>query len=200
MGGIDCKIAFFPLNVCLLPGEDLPLRIFEPRYKQLINDCEKNGSTFGIPFMIKGQMQSFGTEVRLKQIVAKNSQGEMVILVEGVSNFEMISYKNQAEGKLYAAGTIKKIVNDREIDDPELIKMVIHYSDNLNSEFLKNIKGNAITLNDLAIALNLSSEDKYKYVSIKGLNDRERFIKAQMSILLKLSEQEKLLKNEYYLN
>ena len=200
MGETEHKIAFFPLNVCLLPGEDLPLRILEPRYKQLIEDCEKEGLHFGIPFTIRNQVQSFGTEVKIKQIVARNSQGEMVILVEGVSNFELISYRDPGEGKLYAAGKIKELRNDREVSDEELIQMVIHYSDNLNPEFLKAVKGNTIYLNDIATALNLSSEDKYTYISIKGLNEREKFLKAQMSILLKLREQEQLLNNDYYLN
>jgi hypothetical protein len=200
MNSKEYKIAFFPLNVCLLPGEDLPLRIFEPRYKQLIEDCEKNNMNFGIPFKVKSTMQSFGTEVRLKQIVAKNSQGEMVIVVEGVSNFEMISFNDPAENKLYAAGKVKEIKNDREISDPELIKMIIHYSENLDPEFLKDINGNTIKLNDVAMALNLSSEDKFSYISTRGLNEKEKFLKAQMSILLKLREQEKLLNNDYYLN
>ncbi|MGC9342218.1 MAG: LON peptidase substrate-binding domain-containing protein [Bacteroidales bacterium] len=200
MKDTERKIAFFPLNVCLLPGEDIPLRIFEPRYKQLIEDCDKKGLNFGIPFTIKNQMQSYGTEVRLKEIVAKNSQGEMVIMVEGISNFEMISFNDPAEGKLYAAGKIKELRSDREISDPDLVKMVIHYSENLDSEFLKTVKGNSIYLNDIATALNLSSEDKYKYISLKSLNDREKFLKAQMSILLKLREQENLLNNDYYLN
>jgi len=193
-------IALFPLNVCLLPGEDLPLRIFEPRYKQLIEDCEKHRLHFGIPFTIKNQIQSFGTEVRLKQIVAKNSQGEMVIMVEGISNFEVISIKDPSVGKMYAAGKVKELKSDREISDPELMKMVIDYSENLDPQFLKNVKGNTIYLNDIAGALNLSSEDKYMYISFTNLNDREKFLKAQMSILFKLREQEKLLNNDYYLN
>lgn len=200
MSEIKNKIAFFPLNVCLLPGEDIPLRIFETRYKQLINDCEEKSRNFGIPFVIKNEMQPFGTEVRLKQIVAKNSQGEMVILVEGVSNFEMISYKDPDNGKLYAAGKIIELKNDREISDNSLMKMIINYSEAYDPEFLKKIEGNTIRLNDLAIAMNLSSIDKYKYISMKKLDSRERFLKGQMSILVKLREQERLLDNDYYLN
>ncbi len=29
----------FPLQVAMLPGEELPLRIFEPRYAALVSDC-----------------------------------------------------------------------------------------------------------------------------------------------------------------
>ena len=126
--------------------------------------------------------------------------GEMVILVEGVSNFEMISYKDPDKGKLYAAGKILELKNDREIRDNRLMEMIINYSEEYDPEFLKKIKGNTILLNELAIAMNLSSADKYKYISMKDLDNRESFLKGQMSILVKLREQERLLDNDYYLN
>ncbi len=194
------KIGLFPLNVCLLPGEDLPLRIFEPRYKDLINDCSDKEQTFGIPFMKKSDMQSFGSEVKIKQIVARNSQGEMVIVVEGVSNFEMIRYRNPWEDKLYAGGSIVDLEEIEEVKDPGLMKMLIHYTDQLDPEFLKDVKGNSIRLLDVAKALNLSSEDKFRFISLRSLSEKEKFLKSQMNYLLKLREQEKLLNNDYYLN
>ena len=47
----NLEIPFFPLGVTLLPEEIIPLRIFEPRYIQLINDCEEKDLTFGIPYV-----------------------------------------------------------------------------------------------------------------------------------------------------
>src|ERR1700746_140008 len=32
-------LPMFPLEVALLPDDDLPLRIFEPRYSRLVSDC-----------------------------------------------------------------------------------------------------------------------------------------------------------------
>ncbi len=92
-------LPYFPLNISLLPGEDLPLRIFEPRYKQLINDCGEGKDSFGIPFLKNSEMQAFGSEVRVKQIVATNSMGEMVIVVEGLNNFEVVSFHDPLPGK-----------------------------------------------------------------------------------------------------
>ncbi len=42
------EIALFPLNTLLVPEMTLPLQIFEQRYLQLIKDCVKNGSVFGV--------------------------------------------------------------------------------------------------------------------------------------------------------
>ena len=48
---ISCYMArfipLFPLNIVVFPGEKLNLHIFEPRYKQLVNECYATGTTFG---------------------------------------------------------------------------------------------------------------------------------------------------------
>ena len=41
-------IPIFPLDLVLFPNQDLPLRIFEPRYKQMIDDCMLYEKEFGI--------------------------------------------------------------------------------------------------------------------------------------------------------
>lgn len=41
-------IPIFPLDLVLFPRQELPLRIFEPRYKQLVDDCMLNDGQFGI--------------------------------------------------------------------------------------------------------------------------------------------------------
>lgn len=198
---IETKILpFFPLNISLLPGEDIPLRIFEPRYKELIGEAEKSGISFGIPFVSGEGMQNFGSEVRLRQVVARNSKGEMVIVIEGTSNFELISFEDPLPGKLYSGGKIKPISCDAELTDRKLFNLVIQYTDQLDGDFLNKIKGGSITVSDLAKALNLSSEDKYRFISIQDPEQRERFLYGQMKYLFKLREQERLLKNDFYLN
>ena len=41
-------IPIFPLDLVLFPNQDLPLRIIEPRYKQMIDDCMLSNKEFGI--------------------------------------------------------------------------------------------------------------------------------------------------------
>lgn len=41
-------IPVFPLDLVLFPRQELPLRIFEPRYKQLIDDCMLGDGQFGV--------------------------------------------------------------------------------------------------------------------------------------------------------
>jgi uncharacterized protein len=48
-------LAMFPLQSALLPNEDLPLRIFEPRYSALVRDCVGNGDPFGVVLISRGR-------------------------------------------------------------------------------------------------------------------------------------------------
>lgn len=193
-------IPYFPLNISLLPGEDIPLRIFEPRYKQLINECQEKGISFGIPYVKDSKMQNFGAECRVKQIVATNSKGEMVIVAEGVAIFEVLSFEDPMPEKLYSCGKIKILDLEQELQDPELIGLLIRYTDYMDPDFLKNVKGNHILVNDVAKALNLSSEDKHHFISLQAQARQEHFLIGQLKYLYKLREQEKLLKNDYFLN
>lgn len=45
----------FPLEVAMLPGEELPLRIFEPRYTALVSDCLAGDPVFGVVLIAAGR-------------------------------------------------------------------------------------------------------------------------------------------------
>lgn len=194
------NIPVFPLNVCLLPGEDLPLKIFEPRYKQLVNDSNNNGSTFGIPFVLDQKIQTYGTEVKINQIIAQNSLGEMVIMVEGVSNFQVLKLYNTYNDKLYSSGKVIDLKPGGEIIDLELIKRIILYNDTVNADFLKELKSKILRADDIARVLNLNSKDKFRYVGMNSQSEKENFIRFNIDTLFKLYEQERLLKSDYSLN
>ena len=45
----------FPLEVAMLPGEELPLRIFEPRYSAMVSDCLAGDPVFGVVLIAAGR-------------------------------------------------------------------------------------------------------------------------------------------------
>lgn len=49
------RLRLFPLNAVLFPGAVLNLHIFEPRYKQMINECLETGEGFGVVLIAEGQ-------------------------------------------------------------------------------------------------------------------------------------------------
>jgi uncharacterized protein len=67
-------LPMFPLGTALLPGSDLPLQIFEPRYQQLVRDCmaAPDGPRFGVVLIARGhevgggeQRHDVGTVARI---------------------------------------------------------------------------------------------------------------------------------------
>ena len=50
------RLAMFPLQSAFLPGEDLPLQIFEPRYAELVRDCMRDSNPrFGVVLISQGR-------------------------------------------------------------------------------------------------------------------------------------------------
>ena len=41
-------VPIFPLDLVLFPNQELPLKIFEPRYKQMVDDCMLSDKEFGV--------------------------------------------------------------------------------------------------------------------------------------------------------
>ena len=87
------KIPIFPLPLVLLPGEKLPLHIFEAKYKKMIEYCLKHNQKFGIVNSRSNDTLSIGCTAEITQITAaEGDTGEYDILVTGVERFIAVSY------------------------------------------------------------------------------------------------------------
>ena len=109
-------LPLFPLSIVVFPGEELKLHIFEPRYKQLIHDCKKDGLSFGIPPYIEGKSLYVGTELKLKEIKTVYEDGKMDIIATGIGWFEIAEFYRILRGKLYPGGKIIRKTWDIESD------------------------------------------------------------------------------------
>jgi hypothetical protein len=49
------ELAMFPLESAPLPDQELPLRIFEPRYGALVRHCQDTGDPFGVVLISRGR-------------------------------------------------------------------------------------------------------------------------------------------------
>ena len=116
-------IPLFPLSIVVFPGEELKLHIFEPRYKQLVHDCIKDDSTFGIPPYLEGHSLKYGTELKLIDVVKTYEDGNLDIKAKGIGWFEINEFYRIKHGKLYPGGIITDMPWDQD--------GVIVYSTNL---------------------------------------------------------------------
>ena len=94
------KIPIFPLPLVLLPGEKLPLHIFEEKYKKMIEHCLKNNKKFGIINSKNNDSLIIGCTASIEQVVGgDNESREYDILVSGVERFIVKSYNNSEDYK-----------------------------------------------------------------------------------------------------
>lgn len=193
-------LPFFPLSVFLFPGEDIPLRIFEPRYLQLIEEIRQTDSTFVIPYVIKQEVQEFGCEVGLKEVVAENTGGRMVVSVVSRSVVKIQNYQKRLEGKLYPGGAITRISCSEPLYSPELKKLIQDYMDEFDHAFL-NVGDVALTTRQEVVkALNLASDDKYRFVALQDKAQKEDYLVCQLRYLNMIREQETKLGNDFGMN
>lgn len=99
-------LPLFPLNLVVFPHEDLNLHIFEPRYKEMINECLENQVTFGIPTFINNKVAGYGTEVHITQLSKRYDDGRMDIKTKGLRVFRIVDFQNPVEGKFYSGGEV----------------------------------------------------------------------------------------------
>jgi Lon protease-like protein len=84
------RIPLFPLNVVLLPGAPLPLHIFEPRYKEMVNECLKEKSEFGMLLAMPKGVARVGCTAEIVEVVKRYPDGRMDILTVGRMPFRVV--------------------------------------------------------------------------------------------------------------
>lgn len=119
-------LRLFPLNWVIFPEERVNLHIFEPRYRQLIAECEASNETFGIPFYNEG-IKSYGTIAVIDSIKRRYSDGRMDITVKGLEPFELHSFLPVVEDRLYPGGKVKSmpVTYSYEEADATLLEVLI---------------------------------------------------------------------------
>lgn len=84
------RLPLFPLNVVLLPGADLPLHIFEPRYRQMVRDCLETHSPFGMLLALPNGIAGTGCSAEILEVVNRYDDGRCDILTVGREPFRVV--------------------------------------------------------------------------------------------------------------
>jgi Lon protease-like protein len=95
-------IPLFPLHAVLFPGGTLPLRIFEPRYLDMVSDCLKKEQGFGVCLIREGSEVGKAADTyeigTLSTISYFNKQpdGLLGITAQGQQRFKILSQEVQS--------------------------------------------------------------------------------------------------------
>jgi Lon protease-like protein len=197
-------IPIFPLGIVVFPGEKLHLHIFEPRYKQLIRECNETGRSFGIPCVIDNKISERGTLIQLTEIVKEYENGEMDIRTEGVKIFRVLEFIKQVPDKLYSGAIVNYPENIMDPGRPELMQKVIkgvrelHRLLGISKDFSK--PDEALLSYDVAHHAGLSLQDEYEFTSLMEEIQRQEFLKRHLQKVLPMLMEMEHLKEKVKLN
>jgi Lon protease-like protein len=116
----------FPLGIVLLPGEAVPLHIFEERYKLMIGECLDEAREFGIIWLADDALKEVGCAARITRVLERFEDGRLNILVEGTTPFRL---ERRIGDLAYPAGDIELLDDEPDADDEALERTRSNYAD-----------------------------------------------------------------------
>ena len=196
-------VPIFPLELVVFPGEALHLHIFEPRYKQLINEIAESKDQFGIPAVVNKRMDGLGTMMDLEEITDVDENGEMDIKTRGREIFRIAEVVKLVPGKLYSGARVEITPNDLSGDD-ELMRQVLsgvrlmHKLLKVEKPFNKTVE--TLKSYDVAHHAGLSLKQEYELLGMPSENQRLEFLNRHLTQILPTVMEMESLKSKIQMN
>ena len=190
------QIPIFPLTLLPLPGELVPLHIFEPRYKQLLSDVENLDISFGIYCNHEVNTARLGSLMKLESIIKRHASGESDIILRCIDFFSMDKLYRTYKAKQYPGGDVRlQNVSMDEMPGVELYEQFLIY------QAKRNISKHPAPFNIFQIAneLNFDLFDRYKFLSLPR-EKRGGFLGTQLKFQIHVIRQEEKCKDVFHLN
>jgi Lon protease-like protein len=197
-------IPIFPLGIVVYPGENVNLHIFEPRYKQLINECHTEKKPFGIPTIVNNNLNEMGTLVEIAEVTTVYENGEMDIKTKGIKVFRILEVIKHVPDKLFSGAIVNYPENIEDDGKTDLMLKVItgirelHRLLKVQKEFSKPEE--ALTSYDIAHHAGLSLEEEYELLGLLREIQRQEYLKRHLQKVLPVIAEMEQLKNKIKLN
>ena len=190
------NIPMFPLSLLPLPGELVPLHIFEPRYRQLLQDAESDDISFGIFFTNTINTEQIGSLMKLESVIKRYPQGESDIIVKCLDTFTMDKLYRTFKSKMYPGGDVTLAEVDlNELGGGKLSELFLEY---LTKRNITRQQG-FFSLYTMAQELNLEVNDRYTFLTADQTG-RINFLIQRVKYQTQLLNQEEKSKDVFHLN
>lgn len=197
-------LPMFPLKLVVFPGEKLNLHVFEPRYKQLILECEAENKTFGIPAFIEGKLMEIGTEIRLLSIEKQYEDGKMDVCTEAVGLFKVVDFYTQAIGKMYGAADVEtlKLLNTEGsfLINQEILGKTGELFRLLNVKKELPFNSSDFKTYQLAHFVGFTIDQEYLFLCLKTELERQDFMNDHLTRILPVVREMEFLRQRALLN
>lgn len=197
---MDYYLPLFPLKLVAFPGEQLNLHIFEPRYKQLIEDITATKGTFGIAVYLD-KLMPFGAEVELEEVSKVYEDGRMDIKTRGKRIFEMLSFENPMKDKLYAGGNVVFYENDPRVGESQYAEFIFYLKELFRlMEYQAEIVPLQINSFTFAHKLGLNLTEEYELLQMTKESDRIKFLIGHMLKVIPVLRDIEIAKKKIQMN
>lgn len=181
------ELPLFPLKTVLLPSNKLSLKIFEPRYLDMIAKCMRDESKFGVILIFKGEetvsetdIYSVGTTATISDWEDR-ADGLLGITALGIERFEIKSTHTQSDGLTIAEVEILPDTDTSEI--PEQYTYMQSLLDHISARAGKapdESQAFSEMLYQMIYLLPLESNLKQRLLEITDCSDRAAILHAEL--------------------
>lgn len=186
----------FPLQILPVPGELLPLHIFEPRYRQLLSDAEESDMEFVISPIGDINPQGLGTILKLEQVIRKFDSGESDIIVRAIDYCNLHELNPFYKQKLYPEALITR--HHADLKKMAGISLMLEFTE-WQQQIKKPRVSSTVSMFHIAAALPLSLKEKVRFA---GLSEqaRLRFLTGRVRFEKEILRAGESSKRIYHLN
>ncbi|MGK0388036.1 MAG: Lon protease-like protein [Maribacter sp.] len=192
-------LPMFPLNLVVFPDENLNLHIFEPKYRELVDDC----LLFGIPMIEGEQVLEIGTEVHLYELSQKYPSGESDIKTKGIRRFKVLNFYKKAPDKLYSAADIEYLEDIQDgnyLDAEAIIGLIDELFVLMKIEKLFEHDANLFQTFSMGHHVGFSSEQEYELLTLDKESQRQGFMRYHLEQLIPTLKEMKRLEERVKMN
>lgn len=181
------EIPLLPLKTVLLPCNTLGLKIFEPRYLDMIATCMRESSDFGVVLIHKGEetvvdadIYSVGTTATINDWEHR-ADGLLGITALGVDRFEILTTRTQDDGLTFAE--VEILEESKTLEIAEQFHYMLELLDHISAQegrIRKTDQSFSEILYQLIYLLPLETALKQRLLEIPECTDRAVILHAEL--------------------
>jgi Lon protease-like protein len=179
----------FPLGIVALPTENVPLHIFEDRYRTMIEECLEDEREFGIVWMSDDELKPVGCACMVEQVLERMEDGRMNILVRGTRPFRLLERQDDLP---YPAGVVEFLDEPEEKADVEVVRSTRE----LYAELVEQATDNALSAEEIealnayrmAATVEFGADAKQELLELRSENARLRLLTMLFRAAIKRME------------
>jgi len=119
-------LPLFPLRLVVFPGNQIPLHIFEPRYKEMVGEAAAAGTEFGIVLATSDGISRVGCTVVVEEIGNRREDGSFDVNTRGKRRFKILSLDRE---KSYLRGDVEFFEDEHPVAEPLSFQLAVSVGD-----------------------------------------------------------------------